>query len=245
MMSVLGLYITSKVLKRVDATYGIYQPVRKVRQSILSVSILKQLSMLFIMMKRPLDVFYDIKHRHRSSYTAATIIYIIFIMMTIIATIMPSFLFRAIPIESFSLLRHIGIYGAFVLILVFSNYLIATLNNGEGWFKDVYIGFAYSLAPLIILTVPIVISSYGFTLFESFIYNFLWFIAYGWTVIYFLIMLKEIHGYSIRQILFNIFLTIVTMLLLVLILFISYLLLSQVFDYVLSIIREVSARVSR
>ncbi len=244
LMTLLGTYITLNVLKKVDARYSIYDPLRTFKTRVLKVSLLKQLSYVFTMMKRPLDVFYDIKHRHRSSYLAATIIYVIFIIMTLVATLLPSFLFRDTSTVSFSLLRHLGIYVGFVVLLVFSNYLIATLNNGEGWFKDVYIGFAYSLAPFILLTIPVTLSSYGFTLFEQFIYNFLWFIIYGWTVIYFLIMLKEIHGYSIKQIVFNIFLTVVTMLLFVILIFISYLLMSQVFDYILSIIREVSARAS-
>ncbi len=243
MLGFLLLFISNKLLHRLDQSFGIYNPVRTFQKRLIAIPLLAQLSMLWKMLAHPIDVFYDIKHRHRATYLSATTIYVIFILMTIIATILPSFLFRTVAIENFSLLRHVGLYGGLLVLLVFSNYLIATLHDGEGWFKDVYIGFAYSLAPYIFLTIPIVISSYGFTLFESFIYQFMWVVAQGWTILYFLIMLKEIHGYSIKQIVFNLFLTSITMILIILLLFVSYLLLSQVFDYFVSLIREVSLRV--
>lgn len=199
--------------------------------------------MLFRVLRHPLDVFYQIKHQGASSYKMATGIYVIFVITTVIATILPSYLFSVTSIQSFFLLEHVLIYSGVLILVVFSNYLIATLNDGEGWFKNVYIGFAYSLAPYILLSIPVVISSYGFTLFESFIYQFLWFIAYGWSVILAIIMIKEIHGYGLKDLFKNILLTFITVGLLILIIFISFLLFNQVIDYVIGLVREVIIRV--
>jgi hypothetical protein len=243
LMSLAFVFVSLKVLKKVDAHYEIYTPIRKVKAHILSVKIFKELTLVFHMIKHPLDTLYDIKHRHKSSYMSATIIYAIFIIMTIIASILPSFLFREFSVEEFSLIRHVGMYGIVIILIVFSNYLIATLNDGEGFFKDIYIGFAHSLSPFILMTIPLVILSYGLTLFELFIYQFLWTFTYVITVIYTLIMIKEMHGYNIRALLKNIVLTVFTLLLTILLIFITYLLLNQVFDYVSSLLREVAARV--
>ena len=243
LMSLAFVFVSLKVLKKVDASYEIYAPIRKVKAHLLSVKILRELTLLFHMIKHPLDTLYDIKHRHKSSYTSANIIYAIFIIMTIIASILPSFLFRDSTIEEFSLIRHVGIYGIVIILIVFSNYLIATLNDGEGFFKDIYIGFAHSLSPFILMTIPLVILSYGLTLFELFIYQFLWTFTYAITVMYTLIMIKEMHGYNIRALIKNIVLTVFTLFLTILLIFITYLLLNQVFDYVSSLIREVAARV--
>jgi len=243
LMSLAFVFVSLKVLKKVDVHYEIYAPIRKVKAHLLSVKILRELTLLFHMIKHPIDTLYDIKHRHKSSYTSANIIYVIFIIMTIIASILPSFLFRDSTIEEFSLIRHVGIYGIVIILIVFSNYLIATLNDGEGFFKDIYIGFAHSLSPFILMTIPLVILSYGLTLFELFIYQFLWTFTYAITVMYTLIMIKEMHGYNIRALIKNIVLTVFTLFLTILLIFITYLLLNQVFDYVSSLIREVAARV--
>jgi hypothetical protein len=93
------------------------------------------------------------------------------------------------------------------------------------------------------MTIPIIVLSYGLTLFESFMYQFLWTLTYGLTLFYSIFMIKDMHGYSMKALVKNLILTIFTTLLLILILFISYLLLNQVFDYVLSLIKEVLSRV--
>lgn len=93
------------------------------------------------------------------------------------------------------------------------------------------------------MTIPLVVLSYGLTLFELFIYQFLWTFTYGITILYVLIMIKDMHGYNIRALIKNIILTVFTLLLTILLIFITYLLLNQVFDYVSSLWREVAARV--
>lgn len=243
LMTLALVFISLKVLKKVDVHFGVYKPLRQIKTHLLSVKTFKELTLLFHMIKHPLDTLYDIKHRHKSSYKSASIIYLICIIMTIIASILPSFLFRDATIEDFSLIRHVGLYSTVLVLIVFSNYLIATLNDGEGFFKDIYIGFAHSLAPYIFMTIPLVVLSYGLTLFELFIYQFLWTFTYGMTTLYVFIMIKEMHGYNIRALIKNIVLTVFTLLLTILLIFITYLLLNQVFDYVSSLWREVAARV--
>jgi hypothetical protein len=143
------------------------------------------------------------------------------------------------------LIQHVGIVLGLMYLFVFANYLVSTINEGEGWFKDVYIGFAYALAPYIFLSIPIVILSYGLTLYEVFIFDFLNLIMFSWTILYLIMMVKEIHGYSVRGLIKNIILTIFSVLLMILILVIVYLLLYQVYDYVFGFIREVIQRVGR
>ncbi len=223
--------------------YHIYQPFITLKTQLLSVKLLRELSIIFDVIKHPLNTFYDIKFRQKSSYKAAFVLFFIALGMTIISTIGPSFLFRDVSIVNFSLTQHLLIYIGVSALLIFSNYLIATINDGEGYFKHIFIGFAYSLAPFIFMTIPLVILSYGLTLFESFIYQFLWTLTYGLTAFYALLMIKEMHGYNIRALIKNLILTVLTTLLLILILFIAYLLLNQVYDYLMSIIREVLSRV--
>ena len=199
--------------------------------------------LFFAMLRHPIDTLYNIKHRQQSSMVAASVLYGMFIAFTVVATVGPAFLFQTQAVEDFSLLRHgLGVTVA-ILFTVFSNYLIATLNDGEGWFKDVFIGLAYSLVPFMLFALPLTLLSYGLTLFETFIYQFLWFVTLSWTGLYILITLKEIHGYSLSALFKNVVLTIVTVGLLILLTLITYLLLNQVWDYVWSIVREVMARV--
>jgi hypothetical protein len=244
-MGLILFFASSKSLKLVDRKYQIYEPIRKTKHKLGNIKLFKELSLLHTMLFHPLDTLYDLKFRRRSSYLSATIIYLLVTFLSVVMVIGPAFIFRTTNIESFSLIQHLGIVMGLMYLFVFSNYLISTINEGEGWFKDVYIGFAYALAPFIFLSLPIVLLSYGLTLYEVFIYEFVNFIMYGWTVLYLIITIKEVHGYSIKGLIKNILLTIFTVLLMILIIFVIYMLLYQVYDYVFGFIREVIQRVGR
>jgi tetratricopeptide (TPR) repeat protein len=240
------LFLTAKKsLSFADRKYQIYEPVRKFKKKVYQIRLFKELSLLHLMLFHPLDTLYDLKFRKRSSYLTATLIYLLVTILSIITVIGPAFIFRNMNIESFFVIRHVGIVLGLMYLFVFANYLVSTINEGEGWFKDVYIGFAYALAPYIFLSLPVVLLSYGLTLYEVFIFDFINLIMYSWTVLYLVIMIKEIHGYSIRALVKNIILTIFSVLLMILILVIVYLLLYQVYDYVFGFIREVIQRVGR
>lgn len=113
---------------------------------------------------------------------------------------------------------------------------------GEGKLSDVYQASAYTLLPMII-TFPIVaIISKGLTYNESFIYDTLLIIGIAITVIYMIIMVKEVHFYDMKPTIGNILISIFTALMIIAVLFIIYLLLNEVYGLLSDIVREVINR---
>ncbi len=238
----IAFIVLNKALKTVDAHYQIYEPIRVVKKRVNQVKIFQELSLLMLIFRHPLDTYYEIKHRHKASYLSANILYVIIVILSIVSIYLTSFIFRTSDIESFNFFRHTALVLGLLILFIFSNYLISTLNDGEGWFKDIYISTAYAFAPYIIMTLPIVLVSNVLTQNELFIYNASLFIRNMWTGLLIVIMIKEIHNYSVSELIKNILLTIFTMVMIALMLFLIYLLTSQMFDYVTGIIREVLLR---
>ncbi|MFA6801798.1 MAG: hypothetical protein WCR19_06780, partial [Acholeplasmataceae bacterium] len=145
LVMLLAALVAVKVLKKVDQNYQIYDPIRKFETKLSKAKLYRELKLSLSIFRHPLDTFYDIKHRHRASYASATIIYILLIIVSILAVYLTSFVFARNDVTSFNFLRYTAIIVSGILLFVFSNYLISTLNNGEGWFKDVYISTAYAL----------------------------------------------------------------------------------------------------
>jgi phosphatidylserine synthase len=77
---------------------------------------------------------------------------------------------------------------------------------------------------------------------ESFIYTTLMFIAVAITVLYLIIMVKEIHFYDMKPTIANILISIFTALMILAVLFIVYLLLSEVWTLFSDVIRELINR---
>ncbi|MDD4988659.1 MAG: YIP1 family protein, partial [Candidatus Izemoplasmatales bacterium] len=139
----------------------------------------------------------------------------------------------------FETVKFFGIFGLFV----FSNYLIATLSDGEGWLKDVFIASTYALSPLVVGILPLILLSNVLTQNEMVIYDLVVLVMLGWTAILVFLGIKEIHNYEIGETIKNLLMTAFTMLIILLILFIIYVFGSQLWDFVASWVKEVIHRV--
>jgi hypothetical protein len=193
-------------------------------------------------LSHPFDTYQDIKHLKKSSVLTATTLYLLVVMVSIIDIYGKGFIFQTVNLATF----HLGFYvttflGGFGLF-VFANYLVATITNGEGWLKDVYIATAHALVPYLVLTPILTVISNGLTYNEIIVYQIIDTLRYGWSAVLIILMIKEVHNYDVKGLLKNIFLTFFTMLMMLLVGFLLYVLTAQVVNYIEGIIREVMLR---
>jgi hypothetical protein len=190
----------------------------------------------------PLDTYQDIKHLKKSSWLTATLLYFSVLMMSVLEVYTTGFIFQTVNLNQFHLLIHSFTLLGALFLFVFSNYLVATITNGEGFFKDVYISTAHALIPYIILTPILAMISNGLTYNEWIVYQLFDGLRYLWSGSLIILMIKEIHNYDVKALLKNIFLTMFTMVMLILIGFLLYVLTTQLWNYGESIIQEVILR---
>ena len=192
--------------------------------------------------KHPADMCYGIKKENKASYLSAIIVLIAFVAVVICDSYATGFLFR----------NHGGMGNAFTQILAIlavfmlwcgTNYLVSTLNDGEGWFKDFFIGTCYCLIPFIIFKIPMILLTHVLTYNEQFILQFADVVIYAYTVILVLIMIQYIHQYTLKETLKNIVITIFGMIIFALMILLVYMFASQLVDFVVSLIKEVIFRV--
>lgn len=123
--------------------------------------------------------------------------------------------------------------------------MVATINDGEGSFKNIYVAVAYSLLPYIIITPLNIGLSYVLTLNEAFIINVLSIAAVVWSAVLVFIGIMHIHNYSFKQTVKNVVLTVLFMILALVVIAIIYLVWNKVFDFISSLISEVSYRAKK
>jgi hypothetical protein len=108
-----------------------------------------------------------------------------------------NFLFNGIiPSEINIIEQLIGILVPFGLWVI-SNYLVCSIRDGDGKLSEVFQGSALTLLPMIITLPILTFISQGLTLNELFIYDVVFGIGVSFTVIYYFIIVKEIHFYDI------------------------------------------------
>lgn len=236
------LFIAWKILKFVDKRTNCLHGIRTTWKKIRSIQLLSELLLLFKMFRHPLDTFYDIKDRKKASVLSATILYIIFFIEYLLSLYLTGFIFSSNLLESISLFLIITIFVSALALFIIINYLISTINDGEGSFKNVYISTIYSLAPYLVFIIPVTLLSRVLTINEAFLYEFSLQIIIAWSLLILCIMIKEIHNYTVGETIKNILLTIFGSIITVTVLIIVYILLNQVYEFIYSLIQEVMIR---
>lgn len=237
------LSIFWQLMKQLHRRKGIFDGVIKVKNSILSIKIVRELSFLFYFIKNPIDGFYGIKRENKASLLSATILAVIIFIEYITSLFYTGFIFSNIELSELHLYTELLNFFVPLVMWIIANYLISSITEGEGKFRDVYIATIYSLMPYIIVKPLLILFSNVLTLNEAFVYDFGSLIIMGWSGLLIFLMVKEIHYYTIRETIKNILLTIFGMIMLALVLFIVFVLLDQVYDFVNAVVEEVSDRV--
>jgi tetratricopeptide (TPR) repeat protein len=239
LFAVLALSIGGKYLKLNDI---LLKPVNILNNKIKDYKLVKELKFGFYLMTHPVDGYYGIKRENKASYLSATIYFLLFFMVYLIYIFETNFLFNPLIRSQIDIFEQVISIFLPYLLFVLANYLVCSIRDGEGSFKDVYIATSYSLLPAIIGLPLMTFISQGLTLNEAFLFDFGMLVIYVLTGFYLVMMVKEIHYYEMKATVGNILITIFTAIMILVVVFIVYLLLGEVVQLILDIIREVTVR---
>ncbi|WP_062236069.1 YIP1 family protein [Fictibacillus sp. FJAT-27399] len=197
----------------------------------------------FRIMRHPIEGYWELMHKGKGSVLMATLLYLALLVVYFIDLLYTNFLFSSQDPQQVKLLNEFWKISVPITVWIIANYLVSTINDGKGKFKDVYIGTAYAFSPYIFLGIPVSIVSNGLTLMESVLYDIARYGMIVWTALLMFLMVKEIHRFELGQTVKNIFLTFAGMGILGLIGFMMFGLTNQLYDFVDAILSEVKARV--
>lgn len=239
LLLIVALIIIKKFVWWLDKKFNILNKPRKALHDFGEKKLVQQLRYMFYFMRHPLDGCYGIKREGRVSVLSANIILVVGIAFYIINKYFCGFLLKTVREGSFDIVSDIGLLVIAFVLVTGCNYLICTINEGEGKLKDIYCSFIYSFSPYIVFMPFIFILSHVVTYNEVFFVDFATLFMFVWIGLLFVISIREINDYTVKDTVKIIGLTAFTILIAVLLAFIIYVLWSQVFDFVQSIIGEV------
>lgn len=236
------LIVLSIVNKFVNIGRYIKAPFKKADKYLSKFKVYKETKYNFKLIKSPSDSFYGIKRENKVSNLTATIMFLLFFISYLIYIYFTKFTFNNRIVQEISIFNQTLMVFVPMLLWVFSNYLVSSIKDGEGSLSNVYQGSIYSLLPMTITFPILVILSHILTLNEAFIFDSILYIGIGLSVFYLIYMVKEIHFYDLRPTIKNIFISIFTGLMILVMVVIIYILLNEVFTIVIDVIKEVTSR---
>lgn len=205
--------------------------------------LLGQLRYSLYFMRHPMDGCYGVKKEGKNSWWCANILLGKFILISILEKYCSGFLVKTVREGRYDLITDIGKVLVIFIGLTACNYLVVTIHEGEGFFKDLYCAYAYCLTPYIVIKPFVILLSNVLTYNEVFLISFANIIVWTWVVILILLTLKEINNFTVGETAKALAITAFTVLILTLLVCIIYVLFSQVIDFVITVVREVVYRI--
>ncbi|RNA68430.1 YIP1 family protein [Alteribacter keqinensis] len=239
----LAVFGVKMAVNYADKKRNILQPVRKSWTKIKARKLVRELLFLFRFLRHPIDSFYYLKEYERVSVLSATILYAVLFLQYMFMLYWTGFIFSDQRVTELNLFLEMGTVFLPIFLFIVTNYLVSTINDGEGRLRDIYIGTIYSLAPVLVLLVPITLISNVLTYNEAFVYTFSTQIMIVWSLVILFMMIREVHDFTFFGTIRNILVTLFGMFIMILVFFVLYILLDQVLEFIITITQEVIHRV--
>lgn len=236
------LYAAVKIVKVLDKKKGILAKPKEAWEKAKKNKVVSNLLYAKYFMRHPIDGSYGIAREGRASWAAPSILLLIFTEEFIVNKYLCGFLWKSVREGRYEIFSDIGMILVVTVALTACNYLVCTINEGEGTIKKIYTYFCYSLIPYIILTPISFILTHVLTINEAFLVTLLQVVMIGWVVVLVVLAIKEVNNYTGKETFKVICLTVFTILILALLIFIIYVLWAQVFEFISAIFGEVVYR---
>lgn len=243
LVAIIGIIVVIKFLKYANRKWGIFGPISRATKKLRDKMLYKRLVFCVKYMRHPMDGTYAVKREGMKSYLSAGILTAIFILFNIIYKYFCGFIFKTVKDGRYEISSDVMMVLGILLAASAVTYLVSTINDGEGRFKEILCGYVYSLTPYIIIKPFLFVLSIVLTLNEAFIMEFANLVVIVWMVILIFLTVKEINNYSFKETCKVIGLTFFTAFVFILMAIVIYILASQVVGFVVSIYGEVVYRI--
>ena len=201
-----------QVVKRTNRKFGYLSGPAGAIHKVTSQRKVNDVLFTFDFFKHPIDSFYYLKRGRKGSYFGATFLFLLFFVVYLNYVMNKGFIFQFVEPEDMDLgAIVIGFFALFLLFIV-SNYLVTSINDGEGSNGEIYKGVMYSLMPLLISYLVIWFLSYYVTFNEVILLQIVGWAGLGGTGILLFLCVQELHNYTIRETIKSYLLTVLFML---------------------------------
>lgn len=239
---IIGIALINFILNKTFRKSKSYETYENKKADFNKVPFVNSMSLYKRVLSKPNDVFYNMKVKHNVTLLNATIILLLSFLTIFVSKHITAFLFYDGYKELISNPEIIITSVSFFVLYIIANFLITSILDGEGTFKEIYIATIYSFAPYILCTLIAALLTNVLTINEVFFIQLLGMIGIVGTVVLIIIKNIEIHNYNFSESVKVLLLTIVTMVILLIVTISLYTLFNQMIIFVVSMIKEVLAR---
>jgi hypothetical protein len=190
-------------------------------------------------MFHPYDGFYRLKEARVAPWI------VLLLLAAVVAVKLASiygtgFLFHPVELSEINLRNTLGLFVLPWVTWIIANYLVCSVKDGEGKFREVVQGSTYALAPYFFFSIPTILLSNIVTLDEKIVIHALNSVMVLWLAAMFFVMTQVIHNFDFVETIKNSAITVLTIGMIWLFGFISFGLSYNLYDFFYQLYKEVS-----
>ncbi|MDR1836722.1 MAG: YIP1 family protein [Treponema sp.] len=235
-----GLFI----LKKVDKGQTVKKSVGKGINAVMNAKYIDTTLFAFSVARHPFDSFYYMKLREKGSLPGAAVNFIFFFAAYMIYQTSKGFIVQFVEIEDMDFNVIIGGFIGLYLLFVICNYLVTSINDGDGGIFDIFKLVSYAMFPLSVTLIAVTVISHVLTVNENFLLMFMLFGGFAWSGALLWIGLQEVHNYGFTDTFKSLIFTAVFMLIAIVVLFNMTILFNQFTQFIEAIVREAYANIT-
>ncbi len=198
--------------------------------------------LMFSTMFHPFDSYNEIKYKDKGSLVLAVVLLVLYFVTEVIKTTKGGFMYTYFDASSFNslyvLLRTSGI----IVLWTVTNWAVSTLFGGIGKIKEIFIVACYSLMPMIFSNLFRVMATNVLAASEAQFLDILSYIFMFYTLVLIAIGTIIIQDFDFGHFAGTTVLTIVGMLIVIFVIFIAWLIIQQLFGFIMTLFNEIIYR---
>jgi hypothetical protein len=203
---------------------------------------LRSLRYCLYTMRRPLVGFWDLIHEKKGTLAAAHTIVVLAIIVEVMRLMLTNFQFNMVYMQTFNVVMVIAQVLLPIFLWTLANWSLTTLMDGKGRFRDIYMGTAYAMAPMIIIKAVLIPVSHVLTFDESAIYYMVSSVGTLWFLMLVVCAMMEIHDYSVGKTILSSLFSIVAIGVIIFVFIMFFAVVSDGVAYFVSVARELLFR---
>jgi outer membrane protein assembly factor BamB len=236
-----GLYIVKMVGRRQTVRIALAKGIN----AIMNAKYINTVLFAFSIARHPLDNYYYMKRKEKGSLSGAAFNFIFFFAAYLIFQTLKGFVVQLAEIEEMDFTVIIGGFLGLYLLFVICNYLVTSINDGDGGLFDIFKLVSYAMFPLSVTLLAVTVVSHVVTENEIFLLMFMLAGGFAWSGVLLWLGLQEVHSYSFGNTFKSLIFTIIFMLIAIIVLFNMTILFSQFVQFVEAIAREAYANITK
>lgn len=196
----------------------------------------------FYLLMHPFKGWEEFRHEKKGSLLIANLILASWVVMLVAQYQFTGFQFNFNRLEAMNILVLLSSTLFIFILSVVSNWAVATLQDGKGKMRDIWVFGSYAMLPRVLFAIPLIILTNVLHQGEGFFISLAAIVINLWTAVQVVMAVKAVQQYDMKRTLISLVFTAIGVILVILVIILFYSLFNQLFGFGQTVVQEIIMR---